>query len=206
MNKSSKQSTKKSRFKLLHQYYSYTGFYAFIIQSLKKSFWPIAIFIGALWLLHEFVLDFNDLFETIIATYNPLAILGIFFTSETFLGLIPPEIFIAWAGKTSNPIIYLTILAFLSYFGGILSYTMGKIMSVVPSFYNFLEIKMKKHIKMIRKWGGFLIVVGALLPIPFSITSFAAGLIHYKFTNYLLFGLLRFVRFALYAVIIFHVF
>jgi membrane protein YqaA with SNARE-associated domain len=205
MNTSPKQNTKKSRFRLLHQYYSYTGFYSFVKKSIKKAFWPIVIFVGSLWIVHEFVLDFNELFDTIISTYNPLAILGVFFASETFLGLIPPEIFIAWAGKTSSPILYLTILAFLSYFGGILSYIMGKIMSKIPSIYNFLEVKMDKHIKMIRKWGGFLIVVGALLPIPFSITSIAAGIIHYKFKNYLLFGLLRFARFILYAILIFNI-
>lgn len=205
MNSSPKQNTKKSRFRLLHQYYSYTGFYRFVKNSIRKSIIPILIFVISLWLVHEFVVDFNDLFATIINTYSPLSILAIFFASETFLGLIPPEIFIAWADKTSHPVLYLTILAFLSYFGGILSYTMGKIMSKIPSIYNYLEVKMSKHIKMIRKWGGFLIVVGALLPIPFSITSIAAGIIHYKFTNYLLFGLLRFVRFILYAVVIFNV-
>ena len=76
----------------------------------------------------------------------------------------------------------------------------------VEAIKEYLEVKMQKHIKMIRKWGGFLIIVGALLPIPFSMTSIAAGLIHYKFSNYLLFGLLRFVRFYLYAVVIFNVF
>ena len=205
MNTSPKQNTKKSRFRLLHQYYSYTGFYRFVKNSIKKSIIPILIFVASLWLVHEFVVDFNDLFATIINTYSPLSILAIFFASETFLGLIPPEIFIAWADKTSSPVIYLTILAFLSYFGGILSYSMGKIMSKIPSINNYLEVKMSKHIKMIRKWGGFLIVVGALLPIPFSITSIAAGIIHFKFTDYLLFGLLRFVRFFLYAIVIFNV-
>lgn len=205
MSTNPKQNAKKSRFRLLHQYYSYTGFYRFVKNSIKKSIIPILIFVASLWLVHEFVVDFNDLFATIIDTYSPLSILAIFFASETFLGLIPPEIFIAWADKTSSPVIYLTILAFLSYFGGILSYTMGKIMSKIPSINNYLEVKMSKHIKMIRKWGGFLIVVGALLPIPFSITSIAAGIIHFKFTNYLLFGLLRFVRFFLYAIVIFNV-
>lgn len=205
MNTNPKSNTKKSRFRLLHQYYSYTGFYRFVKNSIRKSIVPILIFVASLWLVHEFVVDFNDLFATIINTYSPLSILAIFFASETFLGLIPPEIFIAWADKTSSPILYLTLLATLSYIGGILSYTMGKIMSKIPSVYNYLEVKMGKHIKMIRKWGGFLIVVGALLPIPFSITSIAAGIIHYKFTNYLLFGLLRFVRFLFYAIVIFNV-
>jgi membrane protein YqaA with SNARE-associated domain len=205
MNSSPKQSEKKSKLRLLHQYYSYTGFYSFVKSSVGKSLLPIFIFIVLLWLINEFFIDFNDLFTFITTTFNPPIILGVFFASESLLGLIPPEIFIAWAGKTEMPVFFLTMLAILSYLGGIISFFIGKGISKMPSVYNYLEVKMEKHVKMIRKWGGFLIVVGALLPIPFSITSIAAGLIHYKFSNYLLFGLLRFVRFYLYALVIFNI-
>ena len=129
--------------------------------------------------------------------------MSVFFASESLLGLIPPEIFIAWSDKTSNPIFYLSLLALLSYLGGVVSYFIGKAITKIPAIHDYLEIKMAKHIKNTRKWGGFLIVVGALLPIPFSITSIAAGMIKYSFTSYLLFGLLRFVRFYLYAIAIF---
>lgn len=205
MNSGPKQSVKKSKLRLLHQYYSYTGFYSFVKSSLGKALLPILIFIILLWLIHEFFFDFNDLFTSITTTFNPLTILGVFFASESLLGLIPPEIFIAWADKTEMPIFFLSMLAVLSYVGGIISFFIGKTISNMPSIYNYLEVKMEKHVKMIRKWGGFLIVVGALLPIPFSMTSIAAGLIHYKFKNYLLFGLLRFVRFYLYALVIFNI-
>jgi membrane protein YqaA with SNARE-associated domain len=205
MNSGPKQSVKKSKLRLLHQYYSYTGFYSFVKSSIGKALLPILIFIALLWLIHEFFFDFNDLFISITTTFNPLTILGVFFASESLLGLIPPEIFIAWADKTEMPVFFLSVLAVLSYVGGIISFFIGKTISNMPSIYNYLEVKMEKHVKMIRKWGGFLIVVGALLPIPFSITSIAAGLIHYKFKNYLLFGLLRFVRFYLYALVIFNV-
>ena len=205
MNSRPKQRIKKSKLRLLHQYYSYTGFYSFVKTSLVKALLPISIFIISLWLINEFFIDFNDLFTSITSTFNPLIVLAVFFASESLLGLIPPEIFIAWAGKTEMPVFFLTMLAVLSYVGGIISFFIGKAISNMPSVYNYLEVKMEKHVKMIRKWGGFLIVVGALLPIPFSITSIAAGLIHYKFKNYLLFGLLRFVRFYLYALVIFNV-
>jgi membrane protein YqaA with SNARE-associated domain len=201
-----KSQVKKSRLKLLHQYYSYTGFYAFLRTSLAKVLIPVVAFIAGLWLIHEFVIDFNDLFTTIINKYNPIIILGVFFASESLLGLVPPEIFIAWADKTARPIFFLTLLAFLSYLGGIISFFIGRAIANMPSFYDYFSVKMKKQVAMIRKWGGFLIVAGALMPIPFSITSIAAGLIDYRFKNYLLFGLLRFVRFYLYALVIFHIF
>jgi len=206
MSTNSKPTTKKSRIKLMHQYYSYTGFYAFVKNSLIKCILPILAIVLAIYLIHEFLVDFNVLFESIVTTYSPIKILAIFFTSESILGLVPPEIFIAWAAKSTSPILYLSLLALLSYLGGVVSFFIGKSISKVPVVFNYLEVKMAKHLKMIKKWGGFLIVVGALLPIPFAMTSIAAGVINYKFRNYLLFGLLRFVRFYLYALVIFHVF
>ncbi|MBD1262827.1 short-chain dehydrogenase [Maribacter polysiphoniae] len=206
MERSPKLNAKKSRIRLLHQYYSYTGFYAFIKSSLGKVIVPISLFIIGLWLVHLYVIDFHDLFTSITTTYSPLIILSVFLATESLLGLVPPEIFIAWAGKTDTPILYLSVLALISYLGGIISFFEGKAISKVPSMKAYFEVKMAKHMKMIRKWGGFLIIVGALLPIPFAMTSIAAGLIHYRFRNYLLFGLLRFVRFYLYAIVIFNIF
>jgi membrane protein DedA with SNARE-associated domain len=58
---------------------------------------------------------------------------------------------------------------------------------------------MKKQTQMLRKWGGLIIAVGALLPLPFAIASMAAGMIKYDFKAFLLFALLRFLRFAIYG-------
>src|SRR5690606_17874093 len=96
-------------------------------------------------------------------------------------------------------------LALASYIGGILSYFAGKAITRIPAVHRTMETKMSKHIKNTEKWGGFLIVVGALLPIPFAVTSVAAGIINYKFKYYLLFGLLRFIRFYGYALVIFSI-
>lgn len=197
------KSPKKSRFRLLHQYYSYTGFYKFLGTSLKKALPPILIFIGILMGIHYFVIDINDLLIKMTETYSAFVILTVFFISESILGIIPPEIFIAWSDKTDAPIVYLSILALLSYLGGVISYFQGLLITKIPAMHNYLEVKMAKHVNNTRKWGGFLIVVGALLPIPFAMTSIAAGMIKYPFVNYLLFGLLRFLRFYLYAAAIF---
>ncbi|MBG7630099.1 MAG: short-chain dehydrogenase, partial [Bacteroidetes bacterium] len=134
-----KQSVKKSKIRLLHQYYSYTGFYAFVRSSVGKAIIPIVLFIVGLWIIHAFVIDFDDLFTSITTTYSPIAILTVFFASESFLGLIPPEIFIAWADKTQMPIFYLTMLAVLSYIGGIISYFIGRGIALMPSVYAYLE-------------------------------------------------------------------
>ena len=203
MNSNTK--TKKSKLRLLHQYYTYTGFYRFIGLSLKKSIVPIVVFIGVLLGIHYFVIDINTALITITETFRTTSVLAVFFISESMLGLIPPEIFIAWSKKLPQPILYLSILALLSYLGGVISYITGLSITRIPKVRYAIENRLAKHIKNTRKWGGFLIVVGALFPIPFSITSIAAGFIRYEFKNYLLFGLLRFARFYLYAIAIFKV-
>lgn len=202
MNTVRKSETNK--LKRTHLYYKYTGFYSFVGQSLKKSIIPILAVVGVLILLNTYVIDFGAFFTYVTENYAPLNILIVFLASESLLGLVPPEIFIAWSHKMPQPILYLSLLALLSYIGGIISYFIGRWIFTIPKVYAYLEGSMKKHLKHIRKWGGFLIVVGALLPIPYSMTSMAAGMIQYKFTNYLMFGLLRFVRFYLYALAIFN--
>lgn len=203
MKKKDEQPKKKSRWRLLHQYYSYTGFYRFVGKSVKKAVIPILLFIAALLALDFYVLDINKLLSTVTANYPPAGIIAVFFLSESLLGLVPPELFIAWAGKSAFPIFYLSLLATASYLGGIVSYFIGVAITKIPAIHRQMELNMARHIKNTRKWGGFLIVVGALLPIPFAMTSIAAGIIRFPFMSYLMFGLLRFVRFYAYALVIF---
>ena len=201
--KRSVKTQKKSKLKLLHQYYSYTGFYSFVGRSLKKAIIPLSIIIAVIFLFNAYIYNINHGLQKITEVFATQYILAIFFLSESFLGLIPPEIFIAWTKKTTNPIVFLSILASLSYIGGIISFFIGKAALRINSIKNYLENKMAKHLKNTKRWGGFLIVSGALLPIPFSITCMAAGMIKYPLKGVLSFGLFRFLRFALYAFAIF---
>jgi len=203
MRSQSAQKNKKTKLQLTHQYYTYTGFYSFIWENIKKAILPFILIIGGLFLLDKFVIDFNYFFEFITQNYSSLSIFSLFFVSESILGLIPPELFIAWVKTLPTPFINLSLLALLSYLGGCVSYFIGKSILAIPKVNHAIESKMAKHIINIRKWGGFLIIVGALLPIPFSIVSMASGIIRFSFKRYLMFGLFRFLRFYLYALAIF---
>lgn len=196
-------SRKKSRLQLLHQYYVYTGFYSFLKDALKKALPPILIVVAAIVCIHYFVIDLNTALQYVIDNYSNFLVLSLFFVSESILGIIPPELFIAWSDKTSNPLFYLSMIALLSYLGGMVSYFTGRAALKISAIYNYLEVKMQKHLKNARKWGGFLILVGALLPLPFAVASLAAGMIRFNFKYWALFGLARFVRFAIYGAAIF---
>lgn len=202
--KPKKTKAEKSRLELLHQYYSYTGFYTFVWQAVKKAFPYIIGIVAFIYLLNHFF-NINDALKQLTEILPAYGVLSFFFVSETLLGLIPPEIFIAWAGKMYSPWLYLSILAVLSYSGGLLSYWMGRSITKIPSVHSYIEVKMEKQLKNSKKWGGFLIMVGALLPLPFSMSCIAAGIIEFPFKNVVYYGSLRLLRFVIYGLIIFNV-
>lgn len=196
----------KTRLFLLNRYYKITGFYTFLKNTAVKGGIVIIIFVAILLALEYYLLDFDALLNSLVAEYSPLAIFSFFFTSETILGLVPPEVFIAWASKSFTPWLFLFILATMSYLGGITAYYIGKALFLIPSIKNHIENKIAIHITNLRKWGGLFVFIGAMLPLPHSIVSLACGLINYNFKHYLLWALFRYVRFALYALVIFHIF
>ncbi|MBU3822228.1 short-chain dehydrogenase [Flavobacteriaceae bacterium XHP0103] len=205
MKPKTKSNTGKSRSRLLHQYYQYTGFYAFVWKSILKALPAIIVLVAAVYIFNHFF-NINGLLVQMTETLPAWGVLSVFFASETLLGLIPPEIFIAWAAKMYSPWLFLSILGFLSYFGGLISYWIGVAITKIPKVHNYMEVKMAKQLKNSKKWGGFLIVVGAMLPLPFSISCLAAGIIKFPFKSVMAFGSLRLLRFLIYGLIIFHVF
>jgi len=196
----------KDRLLVLNRYYKITKFYSFLKDTAVKGGIVIVLFVAILLALEFFLLDFNALLNSLVATYSPIGIFSFFLTSETILGLVPPEIFIAWASKSATPWLFLFILATMSYLGGVIAYFIGKSLFLIPSVKDHIENKIAIHITNLRRWGGLFVFIGAMLPLPHSIVSLACGLINYNFKHYLLWALFRYVRFAIYALVIFQIF
>ncbi len=190
----------------IHRYYRITKFYAFLKDTAYKGGVTILIFVAVLAGLEYFFIDINALLNSLVENYSPGIVFSFFLISETFLGLLPPEIFIAWSAKSITPWIFLFFLASASYVGGIIAYFTGQLLFRIPSIKFYIEHKIARHIINLRKWGGFFVVVGAMLPIPHSIVSLASGLIKYNFRNYLLWALFRYIRFVVYALVIFKIY
>lgn len=126
-----------------------------------------------------------------------------FFVSETLLGLVPPDLFIMWAEQFSSPYAVVGLLAMLSYLAGLLSYFLGLRLVRWKSVSNYVNVKFGKHFAMLRSWGGFIVVVAALLPLPFSTMCMGAGMLKFSFKSLAILGLFRLVRFFVYAFFIF---
>lgn len=190
---------KKSRIKLLHQYYKYTGFYRFIFSNTKKALIPLIIAIAILLYINYKVMSISEMMLYITTNFSDFTIFAVFFASETFLGLLPPDIFIAWTKSAPSPLLYLSFLAILSYLGGVIAYFIGRSLLLVPLINEYFQGKMIKHITNMQKWGGFLIAVGALLPLPFAMACLAAGMINFSKKYFFLFASLRVFRFIIYG-------
>ena len=205
VNNTSKSKLGK-RLSLINRYFKITQFYSFIKSTAFKGAIVAIIFILLLLFVDSFIVDIGSLLTNLVETCSPLVILSVFLLSESLLGLLPPEIFIAWASKSSNSYLNLFLLSSISYIGGIISYFIGNRLFLIPSVRDHIELKIAKHIINLRKWGGIFVFLGAVSPIPHSIVSMACGLIKYNFKYYLLWSLFRFIRFLVYALVIFQVF
>jgi len=191
---------------VLNRYYRITKFYVFLKSILLKAGFLVGAFVLAYFIVDTFVVDTKVVFDHIVENFNATIVFTIFFISEMLMGIVPPEIFIAWGLESISPWFYMFILAALSYINGIIAYFFGVWLYRRKSVRNYINNKIPHHIANLRKWGGLFIFAGAMLPLPHAMVSFSSGLIKFNFGQYLLWALFRFVRFFVFAVLMFNIF
>jgi membrane protein YqaA with SNARE-associated domain len=153
-------------------------------------------------LLAKYFINLDPLINYIINNFTNVFVLLVFLVSESFLGMIPPDLFIIWTAKFNTPLLFLALLGIVSYIGGIISFYIGKWISERPKIKAYIERALEKYITLIRKWGGAFIIISALFPFsPFSLVVIAVSIFRYPFKYYLFFGLSRIVRFIVQGII-----
>lgn len=197
-----KKKNIKQKAGIYHNYYKRTGLYKIIGRNVFKIIIILVVLIAVGLIINKYF-NLELFFTKIVENLNPYLVYLFFLSSETFLGLIPPDIFIVWGKHFSHPYVVVTVLASLSYLGGIFSYKIGKLVRKIPKVNRFIEKKFEKNYKLVDKFGGAIIVVSALFPLPYSTISMIAGAVNYKYNRYLLLGLTRFLRFYLYAIVLY---
>lgn len=155
----------------------------------------------------KYLIDFNAIFIFITERFPDMLVFGVFFISESFLGMIPPDFFVIWATKFDSPILIMTILGVLSYIGGAISYLIGYLLLKNKRIKAYSERALDKYMILVRKWGGAFIIISALFPFsPFSLVVIAVSLFKYPFRMYLLFGLSRIARFVIQGILYLNMF
>jgi len=195
------------KIELYHSYYKRTGLYKFLGVNLMKL---VLILVGIVVLIvvADQIVDFKhqqDKLQEFVDHQNSLIVFVFFLITESVMGFIPPDIFMVW-GKAKYPehaYLIVGLLGTLSYIGGINAYYLGVLIRKFPSVEKYIQGKYEKNFEMIEKWGGIVIIMAALFPLPFAMISTIAGIVKYPFRTFALYGLTRYIRFFLYAIIIF---
>ena len=174
------------------------GFFRYVGRSVLLILLVYMLVIVLVLLSGKHLIDFNSFFGGIIDRVSDSFVIILFFLSESLTGMIPVDLFVIWTQKFDSPLLWLALLGVLSYVGGVISYGIGKWISVRPRIRAFTERHLKTYITFVRKWGGAFIIIAALFPFtPFSLLVIALTLFHYAFRLFLLYALARLFRFVL---------
>ncbi|WP_375584637.1 VTT domain-containing protein [Cyclobacterium xiamenense] len=177
----------------------------FLLVNLLKSFFYLALLVGLFMVFRHFSTEeqryawFGSVYD------NPALVLGIFVGSEILFGIIPPEVFMLWSLETGSIgpyFISIAVLALISYGAGFLNFRLGDWIRdkdwVSPARFP----QLKKYVHLFEKYGGYLVVVASITPLPFSAISLLAGVGGLNTRTYLLLSLFRILRYFAYAFIL----
>lgn len=189
--------------KLHHHYHRRKGSYHFIGKNFIKLVSSILVIGLALFLVNKYLIDIDALMAEHISHLSQFQVLGVFFMSESVLGILPPDLFIIWSKSQANEWLTVSFLATLSYLGGQVSFQIGRWINHIPRFHQWVHTKYQSSLEQFQKFGALVIVLGALTPLPFSPISILSGSLEYSRRRYSLLALSRFARFFIYASFLF---
>lgn len=174
----------------------------FLLRNLAKGLLWFAVIITVFILLEGYIQD-NFMPHIARIHANPIIFYLVFSISEIVFGLVPPEFFMIVYVLNHVPvseyIVNLVFLTIISYGAGVLGSSIGRNFSKTGFFIKINEQYLSAYQGQIRKYGGYLIFVGAVTPIPFSAMCMLAGSINFPLKSFLLISIARVLRFAAYG-------
>jgi len=206
INGNKKKRTFKKTWELTIEHLKRTGFLKEVGKPLLKLMVIILVIFALAYIGGDRIFDIEQLFQYIVDHVHYYVVFLIFFIIEAALPLLPVQLFIFWTGQLPHPWLCLTVLALLSYLSSLTAYGIGRLIRKIPSVNTYFLLKFDKHIKNSKKWGGYLIAVAALTPLPYTLIIISMGLIRYPFRLLAFWAILRIVHFYLYAVLIYGLF
>lgn len=176
----------------------------FFLKNLGRGFVWLAILVMAFILIRKNInVDFLSWLQPIFD--NTALIFTIYTLSELLFGILPPELFMMWALRPevlADYILYILAFSVISYLAGIAGFLFGAYLNTTIVFRYIRRRFLGKYHSMLQKYGYFLILVAALTPLPFSAISMLVGSLHYPLKKYMWWASSRFLRYIIYAVII----
>ena len=180
--------------------------FKFLFKNLVKGVVWLLIII-ALYLLFRHYTEDADFEHYLERIYDkPFWFFLVFGLSEIVFGIIPPELFMLVSAHAENLPYYIftiSILALFSYGAGVLGFFIGKYFNKTRFYYYLQDKYLEKYVGYLKRFGGFIIIVASLTPLPFSAIAMLVGAIGFPTNKYYIYSLFRFLRFIIYSILIF---
>ena len=174
----------------------------FFVKNLLKGLLGLAVIV----ILYNLLQRYLNIDQYLDYLGNwPVLVYLVFILSEVVFGIIPPELFMIWSlnnGLFASYTLDVALLSVISYGAGILGYYIGSKMLSYKWTASFMDKYVHRYRNLLNRYGGFLIFVGAVTPVPLSAICMLMGGTEYPFNRFLLISLARFARYALYAWVI----
>ena len=180
------------------------GKYNFLFRNLLKGLgWLLALILLVRYAKNNLDISSN---EALLHYGNrPLMVFGIYVISEVVMGIIPPEFFMIWSlelAQYRNYVVDVTLLAVISYAAGTLTYFFGRYFNSTV-IYRYLRKKyLRRYERLFNEYGGFLLFVAAITPVPYSAICMLVGSVRYPMRKFFLITLSRLLRFAVYGYLV----
>jgi membrane protein YqaA with SNARE-associated domain len=173
---------------------------SFLWRNLVRGLIWFAVILTAYILVAEEIEVYQD--EINVIGDNLPLLLTIFTISEIVFGIVPPELFmLIWQSKgvLSEYMLNLTYMTLISFTAGVLGFYIGRFFSKTPFYKSIHERWLKQYDQKLKTYGLYLVLVGAVTPVPFSATCMLAGSVNTPIDKFLLICISRIIRFAGYG-------
>ena len=181
-------------------------FYNYFSQNLIRGFlYLAALILLIIFVKKYFAAQYNYIEHWVSDDYWSMFL--IFLISEVFVGILPPELFMIWT-KDDPAILYewvIVAMTLLSLSAGWINFYFGGVISKLICFRKLFGKRIKKYKIRYKQYGGGIILVAALTPLPFSLISLLTGSLSYPKKKYLIYSSFRILRFVVYGLIIWNI-
>lgn len=177
----------------------------FLIKNLGKGLLWLTILIVAFILIKKNV-DLDAASWLASLGDRPYLVYTIYIISELLIGIIPPEMFMIWSLELTtgrNYILDVALLAILSYVAGVITYYFGRYFNQTVLYRYVRKRYLRRYEDKFFRFGGFLLFVAAVTPIPYSGICMLMGAVNFPTNKFFIITLFRFVRFAVYGYIVY---
>ena len=132
---------------------------------------------------------------------------AVVFIADLIISPVPPDAILFFISKSSMHeqwFILVPILGIVSTGAGICGWFIGRRLQHISYVKRFINYFGDEHRASIKRFGFWMVILGALTPLPFSLTCWLAGIFKLPFKTFIVACLFRIPRFVVYYWAIFY--